>query len=139
MAEFTPLTKRHATDRHHFLIDAENYLLIGGGYRLIINEGLDAQWRASRKSVPPLQPTGFSGSDIGSGYTLLVCDTPDDDTITGYQYNEDGGDWIDVPQGDYQNTNIQIRFNVITDDSVLFYQLRAINNVGESPPVTFNK
>ena len=44
----------------------------------------------------PAKPTGLSSTDICTGANL-TWDDPQDDSITGYQYRLDKGEWQDIP------------------------------------------
>ena len=85
---------------------------------------------ATATAGAPDQPSGL-GWAPGDGQITLTWDNPVDDSITGYQYQQDGGAWTDIPASDAGNTDHTVAS--LTDGTVYAFNIRAVNTHGASP------
>ena len=82
--------------------------------------------------VVPLAPTGFSATE-GDESTILRWTAADDNgsPITGYQHQQDGGGWTNIPDSAPGGTNA-VSFTVtgLNNGNTYTFKLRAVNSVG---------
>ena len=78
----------------------------------------------------PAQPSGL-GWAPGDGQITLTWDNPVDDSITGYQYQQDGGAWTDIPASDAGTTDHTVAS--LTDGTVYAFNIKAVNTHGAGP------
>ena len=80
----------------------------------------------------PLVPTGFSATSGDESANLSWTAADDNGSpITRYQYQQDGGDWTDIPASAPGGSNA-VSFTVtgLTNGNTYAFKLRAVNNRG---------
>ena len=85
---------------------------------------------ATATAGAPAQPSGL-GWAPGDGQITLTWDGPADDSVTGYQYQQDGGAWNDVSNSDAGTTAYTV--GSLTNGTVYAFNLRSVNTHGASP------
>ena len=82
----------------------------------------------------PLQPTGFMAK-AGVEKVTLTWDDPDNDTITGYQYNQKTGNtwsgWTAISGSDKDTTTLEL--TELTNDTTYTFKIRTTNLNGDGP------
>ena len=75
----------------------------------------------------PAKPTGLSAS-VGDGEVVLSWTDPSDSSITGYQVQQDGGAWSDIPDSDATTTSHTV--TGLTNGTEYTFAIRAANSEG---------
>ena len=94
--------------------------------------GVSSDSKTGTPGVVPLAPTGFSATE-GDESTILRWTAADDNgsPITGYQHQQDGGAWTNIPDSAPGGTNA-VSFTVtgLNNGNTYTFKLRAVNSVG---------
>ena len=136
---FTDIGSSSADTTEHTVTDLNN----GTGYTFAVRavngtgNGAESTVTATPIAVPAA-PTNLSATP-GNGQVALTWGDPENDTITGYQYRQATGsgaslDWSEW--SDSSATTITYTVTGLTNGTRYTFELRAVNESGDSPAST---
>ena len=139
---FTDIGSSSADTTEHTVTDLNN----GTGYTFAVRavngtgNGAESTVTATPIAVPAA-PTNLSATP-GNGQVALTWGDPENDTITGYQYRQatgsgaslDWSEWSD--SSDSSATTITYTVTGLTNGTRYTFELRAVNESGDSPAST---